>query len=84
MKKNTKLNKRIPKEHQMKCERCGRILDLRDFNQVVGHGLFYKVKKNFICYTDEEIEQLNIQYSGSTKVGEPIFWTKDMKPIHIN
>ncbi len=32
-----------------------------------------------VCYDDEKIS-----YSGSKKVGESIFWTKDKKPIGLS
>ncbi len=68
--------KNIPKEHQLKCEGCGKILDMRDAS-ILAHGWFEKGE--IICYGDAEIP-----YSGSVKIGEPIFWTKDKQAIPLN
>lgn len=65
----------IPIEHQLKCEGCGKILDMRDAS-ILGHG--WIEDGEIVCYDD------NIQYSGSKKVGEPVFYTKDKKEIFLN
>ena len=67
----------IPKEHQLKCEGCNKILDMRD-PSILSHGWIEDGK--IICY--EELD--NIEYSGSQKIGEPTFWTKDKKEINLN
>jgi hypothetical protein len=66
----------IPKEHQLKCEGCGKILDMRD-PSCLSHGWIEYGK--IVCYEEEEIS-----YSASKKVGEAAEWTKDKKPITLN
>lgn len=80
----------VPKEHQLECPTCGRIIDLRDLAQVFSHGFLNEETNEYECLSDEEIEKLDIQYGGSIiqyggsiKVGDSIFWTKDKKPIHF-
>lgn len=67
----------IPKEHQLKCSVCGQMLDMRDLNQVFSHEPCDGVPKDY-----DKTEQL--RYSGSRKLGEPIHWTNDKKPIFLN
>jgi len=67
----------IPKEHQLKCEGCGKILDMRD-PSVLSHG--WIEDGEIVCYDDSE----PIEYSGSQKVGEPTYWTKDKRPVNLN
>jgi hypothetical protein len=69
----------IPIEHQLKCEGCGKILDMRD-PSILCHG--WIENGEIVCYLDEG--EHSIPYSGSQKIGEPIFWTKDKEPIHLN
>jgi len=66
----------IPKEHQLKCEGCGKILDMRDAS-ILAHG--WIENGEIICY-----EEVEISYSGSVKIGEPTFWTKDKQAIPLN
>lgn len=70
---------KIPKEHQLKCEGCGEILDMRD-PSVLFYGWIEGDK--IVCYLDEG--EHAIPYTGSQKIGEPIFWTKDKEPVNIN
>jgi hypothetical protein len=65
-----------PEEHQLKCDGCGKILDMRD-PSILCHGWIEGGK--IVCYDDEPIS-----YSGSQKVGDSILWTNDKKPIHLN
>jgi len=65
----------IPKEHQLKCEGCGKILDMRNAS-VISHGWIEDGK--IICYDVE------VPYSSSQKLSEPILWTKDKKAIDLN
>lgn len=69
----------IPKEYQLKCEGCGKILDMRDVN-IISHG--WIEDGMIVCYLDEG--EHSIPYSGSQMIGEPIFWTKDKESININ
>ena len=71
--------KKIPKEHQLLCEGCGKILDMRDINCLL-HG--WIEGDQIVCYLDDG--EHAIPYSGSQKKGEPIFWTKDKEPINLN
>jgi hypothetical protein len=66
----------IPEEHQLKCNGCGKILDMRD-SSVLAHGWIENGK--IVCYDESEIP-----YSSSIKIGEPIQWTKDKQPIFLN
>jgi len=66
----------IPKEHQLKCEGCGKILDMRDVN-VLSHG--WIENGIIVCY-----DEVDLPYSSSKKVGEPVQWTKDKQPIDLN
>lgn len=66
----------IPKEHQLKCEGCGKILDMRDIN-VLSHG--WIENGLIVCY-----DEVDLPYSSSKKVGEPIQWTKNKQPIPLN
>lgn len=65
----------IPKEHQLKCKGCGKILDMRD-PSVLCHG--WIEDGEIVCYDEP------IPYSSSRKVGEPVQWTKDKKQIDLN
>lgn len=66
----------IPKEHQLKCKGCGKILDMRDVN-VLSHG--WIENGVIVCY-----DEVDLPYSSSKKVGESTEWTKDKKPITLN
>lgn len=68
---------KIPKEYQLVCEGCGKILDMRD-PSLLSHG--WIEGDEIVCYEDDE----PIKYSSSIKVGESILWTVDKKPIHLN
>lgn len=61
----------IPQEHQLKCEVCGEIIDMRDLGQVLSHGF-------------NECKPAQADYSTSKKVGDNVEWTKDKKPLHLN
>jgi len=74
-----KKDNQIPKEYQLLCKGCGKILDMRDIN-VLSHG--WIEGDQIVCYLDEG--EHAITYSGSQKIGEPIFWTKDKEPINLN
>jgi hypothetical protein len=69
--------KEIPKEHQLICKGCGQTLDMRDIN-ILSHGWIEDGK--IVCYLDED----PLPYSGSQKIGDPIFWTPDKEPINLN
>jgi len=67
---------KIPKEHQLKCEGCGKTLDMRD-PSILSHG--WIENDEIVCYEEEKIP-----YSSSQKIGDSILWTTDKKPIHLN
>ena len=67
----------IPIEYQLKCEGCGKILDMRN-PSILSHG--WIEDGEIVCYDDDD----PIPYSGSMRVGDDKMWTKDMKPIHLN
>jgi hypothetical protein len=66
----------IPKEQQLKCEGCGKILDMRDVN-VLSHGWIEEGK--IVCY-----DEVDLPYSSSKKVGDSTLWTKGKKAIGLN
>jgi hypothetical protein len=66
----------IPKEHQLKCEGCGKTLDMRD-PSILSHG--WIEYGEIVCYDEEPIP-----YSSSQKIGDSVQWTSDKKPIHLN
>lgn len=66
----------IPKEYQLKCEGCGKILDMRD-PSILSHGWIEDGK--IVCYDEDPIP-----YKCSKKIGDSILWTNDKKPIHLN
>ena len=67
----------IPKIHQLKCQNCGQIIDMRDLSQVFAHE-----ECNSIPVDYGKIEQ--IEYGGSQQIGDPIFWTRDKRAINLN
>jgi len=67
----------IPIEHQLKCEGCGKILDMRD-TSVLSHG--WIENGEIVCFDDAP----KIPYSISKKVGDPTEWTGDKKRIDLN
>lgn len=66
----------IPKEHQLKCEGCGKILDMRD-PSILSHG--WIDNGIIICY-----DNIQITYSSSKRIGDSIQWDKNMNPINLN
>lgn len=66
----------IPKEHQLICKGCGKILDMRDVN-ILSHGWIEDGK--IVCY-----DEVELPYSSSQKVGDCTLWTKDKKQIGLN
>lgn len=66
----------IPKKHQLKCEGCEKILDMRD-TSILSHG--WIEDGEIVCYDEEPIK-----YSSSKKVGDSVLWTADKKMIHMN
>jgi hypothetical protein len=70
----------IPKEHQLLCSGCGRIIDMRDPGQVLSHG--WVEGDNIVCYLDDE--QIVVPYTSSMKIGDNVEWIADKKPIPLN
>ena len=68
---------KVPKEHQLECPVCGQIIDMRDLSQVLAHEPCDGTPKDY-----NNIEK--IPYSGSAKIGEPIYWTKDKRAIGLS
>ena len=58
---------KIPKEHQMNCNTCGQIMDLRDLGQVLAHEDCNGIP---IDYDKADL----ITYGGSQKIGDSVFW----------
>lgn len=67
----------IIKEYQLKCEGCGKVLDIRD-PSILSHGWIDDDGK-IVCYDDDPIS-----YSSSKKMGDNVQWTADKKLIHLN
>ena len=74
IKKSSKL---IPNEHQMRCNSCGQIMDLRDLSQVFAHE---ECNGNPINY--DTMKQ--IPYSGAQKIGSSELHTKNNGVINLN
>ncbi len=66
----------VPNEYQLICKGCGETLDMRDAG-ILSHGWIESGK--IVCYND-----VDVPYSSSKKVGEPILWTKDKNRIDLN
>lgn len=70
----------IPAEHQLECPTCGKIIDLRDLGDVLSHGVWNWETQRHECLTSP----MDIQFNRARKVGDPVEWTKDKKPINLN
>ena len=70
----------IPQEHQLKCPTCGATIDLRDLGQVLSHGMWNDYTERYECKPEPQ----TVQYETSRKIGDPVEWTKDKKPINLN
>jgi len=66
----------IPKEHQLECEGCGKILDMRN-PSILSHG--WIENGQIVCY-----EEKVIKYSSSKKIGDNIQWDTNGNPIRLN
>ena len=66
----------IPKEHQLVCGGCGKVLDMRD-PSCLSHGWIEDGK--IVCYDEPEIP-----YTYSMKVGDNVAYTKDKNPLNLN
>jgi hypothetical protein len=69
----------IPPEHQHTCATCGKIIDMRDLEQVLAHGVYNEATGKYECH-----EPQDVPYSSSKKVGDSVAWTKDKKRIDLN
>ena len=76
-KNNMGNNKEKLGEHEMRCNSCGQIMDLRDISQVFAHEDCGGSPVDYAA-----IEQ--IQYSWSQKIGEPTLHTKKRGDIGLN
>lgn len=70
-------NDNIPDEHRLKCETCGKIIDMRDLGQVLSHGNFNADADKYQCLE----EGIVLPY---TSWNNRWNWTKDKKPINLN
>lgn len=70
----------IPKEHQLKCPTCGKIIDMRDLGQVLSHGVYDANLNIYECHEKEK----DSPYNSSKKVSDNTEWTKNKKPIGLN
>jgi hypothetical protein len=72
-----RLKNLISNEHQMKCNNCGQMIDLRDLSQVFAHEDCMVVPVDYGNIKD-------IPYSGSVKIGTPDFNIKNKNTINLN
>jgi hypothetical protein len=68
----------IPQEHQLKCETCGAVIDMRDLGRVLSHGNMSNFTGKYEC------TPVDVGYGSSKKVGDNVEWTKDKKPLNLN
>ena len=64
-------------EHEMTCNGCGQIIDMRDLSQVFAHEPCDGIQKNY-----DNIEQ--ISHSGALRIGSPELHTKNNGIISLN
>jgi len=64
-------------KHEMKCNSCGQIMDLRDLSQVFAHE-----ECNGIPIDYATMEQ--VPHSGAQKIGEPTLHTKKHGEVGLN
>lgn len=69
----------IPQEHALTCPTCGMEIDCRDLGQVLAHGQYNEQTGKYECH-----EPVDMPYSSSRKVGEPVEWMKDKRKIDLN
>ena len=72
-----KISKLVPNEHQMKCNACGQIMDLRDLSQVFAHE-----ECNGIPIDYRKMEQ--IPHSSAQKIGSSEQFIKENGIINLN
>ncbi len=72
----SKETKEIPKEHQLICDGCKKVLDMRD-PSILAHG--WIENGIIVCY-----DEVDIPYSSSQKIGDSIQYDKNKNPIHLN
>ncbi len=70
----------IPKEHQLECRTCGKILDMRDLGQVLAHGWWNESQGRYVC----DDQPRDVEYTASRKVGDQVEWSRDKKPTNLN
>lgn len=63
----------IPKEHQLICPTCGKVLDMRNLGQVLSHAVG-NGDGTYYCLRNEE--ELDIEYDGCTKIGTAMYYPK--------
>jgi hypothetical protein len=66
----------MPKEHQLICKGCGKLLDMRD-PSIFSHG--WIENGEIVCYEEKEIE-----FSSSRKIDSPVAYMKGTYPVNIN
>lgn len=66
----------IPKEYQIECKGCGKILDMRNPN-IMAHG--WRENGKIVCYDGEPIT-----YASSMEKGGDVQWTAEKQPLHLN
>ena len=72
----------IPKEHQLICNSCGKVLNMRNLGQVFSHGVG-NGDGTYYCLQDED--EIDIEYGGSVKIGSSLYYLKgDDNPINLN
>lgn len=72
----------VPKEHQLICNTCGKILDMRDLGKILSHGIGRGDGTYYCLSKDEEID---IEYDGSGRIGSSLYYPKrENKPLNLN
>ena len=65
---------KVPKEHALRCSKCGKDMDLRDLGDVMYHEASN-------CLMGKKNKQ--VKFSTSQKLSDSVEW-QDGKPIHLN
>ena len=67
-------------DHKLICPTCGAEIDLRDLGAVMSHGLWNEASQRHECNP----EPIIVEFSSARRVGDPVEWTRDKKPINLN
>lgn len=68
------------KEHHITCPTCGGTIDCRDLDQVLAHGNWDETLQRYVC----DVVPKPVEFSSARKVGDPVEYPKNGKPINLN